>query len=149
MKTRPKGFGGFQKTVTREAQEKRVDLIVKYLRGNPIASRFDLHKKFCKKFNLSWRQVEELSSRARLRIKKESKITTEEAKAIGLGIVSKWLSDVNPIVALKAERAFASIHGYEAPAQTRIGSPDGSPLPQTVVAPIVNFILPKKSSKSE
>ena len=116
-----------------------MDEIAKHIRAHPISSRFDLHKRFCKKFDLNWRWVDELSSRARNQLRKESNINQEEAKSIGLG-------DPNPIVSLKAERAFCAIHGYDSPTQTRVGSPDGSPLPSPVIAPTVIFEVGNKQS---
>ena len=143
---KPKGkFGGYPgKTTNRELQEARVDLIAKYLREHPIASRFDINRKFCKKFNLTWQWVQELTSRARKQLEKEARISPEKCRQMGVNTLTKLIDSKSEMIRIKAERSLAAIMGYDMPTQTRIGNPDGSPLPATIIAPIVNFVLPAK-----
>lgn len=126
---------------TREQAEERVEAIAKYLREHPLASRFDLHKKFCSKLGLAWQSVDVYAERARRQLQKESKMTSEQGRAFGVGVLLNLLSHPNPAIRIKAERSLAAIMGYDSPTQTRVGNPDGT----SISAPIqAVFVLPEK-----
>ena len=132
------------KKATNQVIEARIDQVAKHLREQPLASKFDLHKAFCRKFGVVWQTVDVYVGRARRLLQKESKMTTEQARAHGVGVLFNLLNDSNHAIRIKAETRLASIYGYDAPTQTRVGSPDGSSLPSAVIAPIVHFVLPEK-----
>jgi hypothetical protein len=137
------------KKATNEVIEQRVDQMAKYLREHPLASRFDLHKKFCRKFGLVWQTVDVYADRARRLLRRESNMTPDQARGLGVGVLHNLLNDRNPAIRIKAEQSLRDIFGYSAPTQHRIGSPDGSPLPSTVVAPTVIFEVVNKKQLLE
>lgn len=122
----------------------RVDQIAQYIRQNPIASRYAMHKEYVDKFNVGWKMIDMYIGRARILIAKESDITLKEARSIGLSTINDLLNHPDAKIRLKAEESYRAIHGYEAPRNVRIGDPNGNPMAPTVIAPTVNFVLPAK-----
>jgi hypothetical protein len=134
---------------TNEQIEQRTELVVKFLLGNPAATDFEIHKKFKKKFGLHWTTINQYAIRARKVIRRHAKMSLDEAKGLGVSVLIDTIKKPNsPAIRLKAENALRSIYGYAAPIQTRIGNPDGSPLPATVVvAPTVIFEVVEKKKE--
>ena len=135
------------KKATNEVIEQRVDLIADYLRENPLSTRGKIHKRFCGKFKLHWVTVDRYVIRARNILRKQANVKLEDGRVMGLGVLYNLLNDKNHGIRVKAETRMADILGYNAPTQTRIGSPDGSPLPATIINPTIQFIVgePKKA----
>ena len=129
---------------TAEVVEQRVEALAAYIRANPLANRFELHRKFCKKFGVAWDSIDKMyTPRARKLITKQASVSKEEAREVGLGVVTRLLNDPDKKIRLMAEKAYREIVGYAAPAQHRIGGPDGQPLPApTSSATTVVFNIP-------
>ena len=131
------------KKCTAQVMEQRVEEVAAYIRRNPLASRFALHKEFCPKFKVNWDVIDNsYVKRARALLAKMSNMSAVDARALGLSVVLELMDSPDQKIRLQAEKSFREIHGYAAPTQQRIGNPDGSPMAATVVQPIVNFIIP-------
>ena len=101
-------------------------------------------KRFCAaQWGLKFRQAAEYAARARTHLIKLSNRPKEEWRSEALDLYESIVKDPKTTVQnkLAAQSEINAIIGNYAPKNFRVGDPDGKPM-QSVVAPVVNFILP-------
>ncbi len=114
---------------TRIEVEERVELIAAYMRVNPLCTKWDIHRKFVKKFNIHYAHLDQVYvPRAREILVKQAKITKDQAKEVGVNLILTLLSHHEPKVRLAAEKRLAEIYGYNAPTRIESSGPDGGPI---------------------
>ncbi len=121
-----------QKTPFRKAGHlevsERIDWLVDYFRQFWTASRFDIHKVMCKRYRLSWRQVDNYIACAKERLRKEAEITPQQAKRVGVAALNRLLESKSEQIVAKAVTVHADIFGYKAPARTELTGARGGPV---------------------
>jgi len=114
---------------TRMRIERRVEELVAYMQKNPLASRFAIYKRFCKRWDVHWLTIDKVYIiRARQRLREIVGFTKNEAREITLGVVMRVLNEKDPRVRLKAAKAFAEITNCMPPKRTEFSGPEGGPI---------------------
>ena len=116
------------KKSTNKELEERIQDVADYLLRFPLASCFDLHKEFCPKFGIEWRQCDRYEARARALNKRRLNFNRDEMAEIGKAILLDCLKSPLPKVRIAAEARLAEIVGYNAPRQTELGGLQDKPL---------------------
>lgn len=110
-----------QKTIYRKAtleeQEERIEFLAEEIRKNPLITKYQMRELMAKRYKIHWRTTDEIYIvRAHKLLDKESAMTSDQARKIGLNKVISLLSrSKNEGIQLKAEERLAKIKGYEAP----------------------------------
>jgi hypothetical protein len=90
-------------------------------------NRYEIHKKCCPQYDRDWHQIDIYISRAKELLREQSKMTPEDAKALGVGVLFRALRKGGN-QSLAAERRLGEIFGYDAPRRAELTGVNGGPL---------------------
>src|SRR5579872_7184042 len=108
--------------------ELRIEWLAKEMVLNPALTRYGIHEKMCPRYNLDWRTVDVIYiNRARKLLKDRARMTTEEARRIGVNLLIDIICNGTPREKLAAEHRLAEVFGYNQPRQSVVSGPAGGP----------------------
>lgn len=115
---------------TQKQIEERVNAIKCYIADKPGVSRYELHKRFCKEFNVEWPTIDRYLDRAREMIQKQSNRSKEEFRANAIIFYEKVIADPKARFTekLRAEMLLTQLVGCDAPSRVELTGREGAPL---------------------
>ena len=121
---------------TNEEKEKRIETILEVISNQPKISRFQLHKLFCKKWDVCWTTIDRYLIQAREELKKRLQTPPEEFKSNAVAFYESIISSPVEKTAdrVKAQENLCALLGIKAPKRTELTGADGTPLVQNQVA---------------
>lgn len=110
--------------------EERVSEMIDLLSKDRNIHRCQLHKEFCKKWNVHWKTVDRVVGRARAEIMQRLGRSKESFRADSLAFYEAKTCDTNLTATeqLRAQENIDKLLGLDAPKRTEITGKDGGPL---------------------
>ena len=136
---------------TNQQIEERTQIMMQYLIENRGAHKSVLHKAFGEIYGWHWRTTDRYVVRAQNAIRKKLEKPKQDYVTEAIAFYERQIADpeIPALLKQKAQEALRNLLGLDAPKQHRIADPDGKPLAPTVVAPVVQFVMPEKAEPKQ
>jgi len=107
---------------TTQEMEERIEFVARCLVRQ--LSKMEIHKAIKLKFNIEWRMTDIYIAHARRYLQKQSRMSKEEAKDNGIGVLLDVIR-TDPKQRVQAEKRLSEIFGYNAPVKLQPVGEDG------------------------
>ena len=132
---------------TNEQIRERIEFVSRLLVKQ--LTRSEIHRAVCPKYNVVWRTADNYIACAKKYLLQQAQMTSDEAKSVGINVLTSVFRDGKPGERVQAERRWAEIWGYNAPTVVRDSRLPGEAITITNPAPTlpqVHLYLPEGRS---